>query len=78
MSVEDLAQTAADKFAAAETAIRDLIDAVQAVKNPCNIPPVTFLAIKGALWGALGSVADAHLRITPFDPRPHPLDSGGK
>lgn len=77
MTPEEHSQNCADKFAAVETAIRELASAVQEARAPLNIPPVTFYSIKGGIWGALGSVAQAHLNITPYDARPQPQDGGG-
>lgn len=41
------------------------------------IGQVTQTAIRGQIAGAAGLLAAAHLAVTPFDPRPHPMDGGG-
>lgn len=74
---EDAANDVASAFSAAETALENLITSVKQARGPLALPPVTFMAIRGGLQGALGAVAAEHLRITPFDPRPHTEDGGG-
>lgn len=81
-TTEDAANELAAAYLAAEKALTKLQAEIRQFQKAkaaegSAIGAVTFAAIEGFVAGAAGAVAQSHLMVTPFDPRPHPMDGGG-
>lgn len=77
---EKMAEDLAKEFALAERALGRLADAIGDVASASNsaIGPITRMSLVNRVRGALGQVAQVHLDISAYDPRPRPRDGGGK
>ena len=79
MTPEQKANELAAAFVAAETAAAALTDKMRAfTQGAAGIGPITRLAFIRRAQGIEGSIAQLHVEIKPFDPRPTPLDGSGK
>ena len=80
MSMEDKAQGIADAFQKAENAVETLVRTVKANLDDFSptVGPLTTTSFLLRLQGALGDIISVHLDMSPYDPRPRPMDGGGK
>lgn len=81
-TTETAANELADAYLTAEKALTKLqakakVFNQRMAADGSAIGPVTFAAIEGLIAGAAGMVAQSHLLVTPYDPRPRPMDGGG-
>lgn len=79
MTSEQKADALAAAFAEAEAALATLTAKMRAFTQTAEgIGPITRLAFIRRAQGIEGEVAQLHVDIKPFDPRPQPFDGGGK
>lgn len=79
MTSEQKADELAAAFAAAEFASAELTEKMRAfVRTADGVGPITRLAFTRQCQGVEGDIARLHLEIKQYDPRPQPLDGGGK
>lgn len=80
MTYEAKAQALADALATAETAAAEVSRAMRdfVMHESFTGGPITKKTFIRRAQGVEGAIGELHLDITPFDPRPGPLDGGGK
>lgn len=79
MTLEEKADIIAKAFNSAESAIAELVRALKV--NGQDFPgvgPLTNASFVARVQGALGQVLNVHLDASIYDPRPRPMDGGGK
>lgn len=79
MTSEQKANELAAAFATAEAALAALVPKMRAFTQTAEgMGPITRRAFIRRAQGIEGEVAQIHVDIKPFDPRPQPFDGGGK
>jgi len=81
MTPETAAQNLADALVTAEAALADVTAKTKVFTQAMStngMGPITRQTFTREAQGIEGAIGRFHLDLTPFDPRPQPLDGGGK
>jgi len=81
MTPETAAQNLADALAAAEAAMEDVTAKTKVFTQAMQtngMGPLTRKTFIREAQGAEGVIGRLHLNLTDYDPRPRPMDGGGK